>query len=430
MDRIVSEKPSAMVFVSRNRNPNEIDGAKRQDGVEMEAGPDGVNAEDPELCEVYTKATPQSLGSSISLDNAASPPSLDFDGCGTHPPEPALKRKHSSSPDLEEDPLYRAEKRKRVGEVETGTDDDGSCGERGESRSAAASRRLKELLKSGKFVVDEQKRAVFEEKCKRMGNGARFRYGEKWEVLHQKCGKWSTMAEPYNTTRFKAHLTACKSKDSKGRNGCIDDFFRPQVDSVGVGASAKTTKRPTVMVRKQVVVGGRSVKPDLETPPVIAKSLPCLGLREDHNNQIPKYISRSLTEGAGSRSESHITTELFGDGTRYSKLGDKGKRLVQAAQVHARAWTINRELQAIYSTNCRKVVNATSAENTCPECLGVLRLKEFKKALSVVPAPLVSSRHTTSTYVVPLGHLYQGIFVGSNQLQMRQEENTQRRMPD
>ena len=44
--------------------------------------------------------------------------------------------------------------------------------------------------------------------------------------------------------------------------------------------------------------------------------------------------------------------------------------------------------------------------------------------------PYLSSRHTTSTYVVPLGHLYQGIFVGSNQLQMRQEENTQRRMPD
>jgi hypothetical protein len=391
-DHVVSKQPPIVAYVSHDSDPNEIDEVKGQDGAEMETVPDGVNTEDANLCEVYTKTTPQSPASGISIDDTVHPPSSDFEGDGTHPPEPTLKRKNSGGPDMKNTP-YRVEKRKRVGKAEIGTDDDESCGERGESRSAAASRKLKESLKSGQFVVDERKRAVFEEKCKGMGGGARFRYGEKWEVLHQKCGKWSTMTEPYNTTRFKSHLDACKSKGTKGHNGCIDDFFQLQANSAGTGVLVKSMKQPTITVRRQVVVGRHSVKSDLETPPVIAESLPCLGLREDHNDRIPKYISRALTEGAGSRSESHITTKLFGNGARYSKLGDKGKRLVQAAQVHSRAWTINRELQAIYSTNCRKVIDATGAESTCPECLGILRLEGFRKALSVDPAPLASKKY-------------------------------------
>jgi len=359
-----------------------------------EAGPDGADMEGADLREVHMRSTPPSPASSISLDGDTCPPSSDFEGDGDHPPEPTLKRKHCNDPDMGGKPRYRVEKRKRIGELEIGTDDEESCEERGESRSATASRKLKESLKSGQFVIDKRKRVVFEEKCTRMSNGVRFRYGEKWEVLHQKCGKWSTMTEPYNTTRFKTHLNTCKSNGAKGHNGCIVDFFHPQANSAGIGALAKSARRPNVTVRRQVVIGGRTrVRPHLETPPVIAEFLPCLGLRENHSNQIPKYISRALTEGAGSRSESHIATKLFGDGTRYSELGDKGKQLVQAAQVHSRAWVINRELQAIYSTSCRKVVIATAMESTCSECLGVLRMEVFKKALSVEPAPLASRKY-------------------------------------
>ena len=366
---------------------DEVDEAKEQDEVEMATGVDEVEVADS--CDVYTESTPQSPTPSISLDITVSPPSLDLEGHGVRLPEPVLKRKRSSGLDLAKEP----EKWKRAKEVEMETDDEESPEERGESRSAAASRKLKASLKTGDFAINERKRATFEEKCKRMGGDAKFRYGEKWEVLHQKCGKWFAMSEPYNTTRFKAHLNICKAKDTKGRNGCIDSFFRPQASSTGVGASGKNTKQPAVTVRRHIVIGGRSIKPDLETPPIIAESRPCLGLGEDHNHQIPKYISRALTEGAGSQSETRITTKLFGDSTKYSKLGDKAKRLVQTAQVLSRAWTINRELQVIYSSNCRKALDSTATESTCPECLSVLRLETFKKALSVEPAPLASKKY-------------------------------------
>lgn len=375
-----------------NSGYDEVDKASRRDEAEMETGADG--AEDAETHEVHTQDIPQSPASSVFLDDATHPPSSDLEGYGSHPPELTLKRKRRSDPDMERGQRCGMQKCKRVGGgVEIGTGDEESCGERGESRSAVASRKLKESLKSGEFVADERKRTAFEEKCKKMGDGAKFRYGEKWEVLHQKCGKWSTMTEPYNATRFKAHIKTCKAKGTKGHNGCIDDFFRPRGDSAGAGGLVKGMQRPAIIVRRQVVVGSHSVKSDPETPPVVADSLPCLGLREDHDNRIPKYISRALTEGAGSRSESHITIKLFGDGTKYSELGDKGKQLVQAAQVHSRAWTINRELQAIYSTSCRKVIHATAAESACPECMNVLRLESFKKALSVEPAPLASKKY-------------------------------------
>ena len=350
-----------MAGTSQDSNLNEVDGVKGLDEVEMETETDRGNTEDANPCEACTKGSPESPTSSIFLDDTVYPPSSDVERYGAHLPGSALKRKHSGDHNVEKKPSYGTEKRKRVGEVDIGMDDD-SCEERGESRSAVASRRLKELLKSGHFVVNEQKKTAFEEKCKQMANGARFCYGKKWEVLHLKCGNWSTMTEPYNATRFKIHVNTCKSKDTKGHNSCIDDFFRPQAGPERMGTLEKSTKRPSVTARRQVAVGGHSVNADPAIPPIIAESLPCLGLREEHNGRIPKYISRALTEGAGSQSDSRATAKLFGSGIKYSELGNKGKHLVQAAQVHSRMWTISRELQAIYSTNCRKAINATSVE--------------------------------------------------------------------
>ena len=331
-----SEQPTPIVEMLQDISLYTVDEAKGQEEEEMEIEIDGVS--NPGSCEIRTESTPPSPAPSISPGDDVHPP-----------PETVLKRKHRSSLDVEGSSRGTG-KYRRVKETAVGTDaDDESCEERGESRSAVASRKLKESLKSGEFAVDEQKRTSFERKCEQMGAGVRFRYGEKWEVLHQKCGNWLVMAEPYNTTRFKAHLGSCKAKGTKGRNGCIDDFFRPRAESAGVGAS-KSTKRPIVTARRRVIVGGHSSGSDPKALPIIGGSLPCLGLREDHNNLIPKYISRALTEGGGSRSETHVAGELFGGGTRYSKLGDKDKQLVQASQLHSRAWTINRELQAIYST--------------------------------------------------------------------------------
>ena len=376
--------------MSLDDGPDGCDKSKAQDVVEMDIRLDGWDLENANPCDVDTEGAPESPALKVLPDGNEHlcPQYVEQDGA--HPLDPALKQDRPSSNDAGEK-LQERKKRKRADKGDTGTDDDESCKERGGSRSAVASRKLKESLKTGQFVVNEQKKDAFEERCRQMDDGVKFRYGEKWEVLHQKCGKWTTMAEPYNTTRFKSHLDNCRSRNTKGHNGCISDFFKPQTKLAGLEAPAKNTK-PITTARRQVIIHGRSVNPHLETPPIIAEFLPCLGLREVHNNRIPIYISRALTEGAGSQTDSHITAKIFGDGMKYSELGDKGKQLVQASQVHSRAWTISRELHAIYSTNCQKATSAKSADNTCSECLGVLRLQAFKKALKVKPASLASKK--------------------------------------
>ena len=62
---------------------------------------------------------------------------------------------------------------------EVKTNDDGKLG-----RSAIASRRLQESMKSGDLVIDERKRKRFEEKCIQMDRGAKFRYRDaSWQVV-------------------------------------------------------------------------------------------------------------------------------------------------------------------------------------------------------------------------------------------------------
>ena len=388
-----------MARTPQDKNPNEVDEIEVLDGLVTETRLDELDAADAESSGACTRdIRSESPTSSVYASN---PPTsdvayTDVEQHEGHPPEIDLKRKHSDDPSTDEKPPYRMEKRKKVGKAKAGTNDgEDSGGDLGESRSAAASRRLNNSLKAGQFVANGRKKAIFEEKCRQMDDGAKFRYGEKWEVLHSKCGKWSTMTEPYNTTRLKAHISNCKSNGIKGRNSCIDDFFRPQKSLAhAVGASAESSGRPIIKARNQVFLSGRSgVNKHQETPPIITDSLPCLGLREVHNNQIPKYISCTLTEGAGSRSDSNITTELFGNNINYSQLGDRGKQLVQAAQVHSRLWTINRELQAIYSADCQKVVDTTSMESACPKCLAILKSQAFKKALRTEPAPLALKKY-------------------------------------
>ena len=386
VDHAIVDRLPVAVYVPLDVSPSEIGEAQEKRIPEANTEPGRWDARsDTDLCSTYAEGPLQSPtrspASSIFIDDDTHPPSSDIEG-RAHPL--ASKRKDPSNPSMEKRP-YKKTKKEAVSEGNTGTDEE-SCNGCGSSRSATASRKLKNLMKSGQFVIDERKREAFERKCMRMDNSVKFRYREKWEVLHQKCGKWYAMTEPYNTTRFKAHLGNCQSKGTKGHNACISDFFLPQ------GNPAK--RRPIAKARRQLAIGSRSteLELELETPPVVVGSLPCLGLRENHDARIPGYISRALTEGAGARSETWITTELFGRGHKYSELGDQAKQLVQAAQVHSRTWAINRDLQAIYSTSCEKFTHAKSMETTCSQCLGILGLKTFKKALNTGPAPLASKK--------------------------------------
>ena len=275
-------------------------------------------------------------------------------------------------------------------------DDDSGEGHR-PSRSTEASRKLKELVRNGKFVVDEGKRERFEEKCCRLDGAAMFRYRESWKVRHSKCSKWVTMQEPYNLVRFGEHVKGCKHTAAKTHNGTISQYFKPR-DPKETGA--KRMAQPTA--RRQIYAGASTkfkemkIKPNSPSIPFTSKERPCLGLGKEQDERIDTYISRVIAEGAGSRSDADVTKTLFGDGIKYSELDETSKRFVAAAQVHSQKWRISRTLGTIFSSNCEEKVDVVgkTQSSVCSECLRLLKLDTFKKALRVQPPPLENLKYT------------------------------------
>jgi len=382
----------------------EIEGERTEGTASKDPKGDEVGDTNVDLFDVFAGNTPQTPDSSVFTSDLQNPVSSETDLHITDsdsPPEDVekiapkglpSKRKAPAIERLVRLPPLTPAKRQRVREAGESDDEDSGLEELG--RSAAATRKLRELMKSGKLVVDEQKKGAYEKKCIKMDAKARFRYQKRWEVLHSRCGKWVVMLEPYNTSRFKLHIGGCRSK---GQNGLIDDFFKRQ-DRNGIGA---VTKFAQPGGRKHIVIGGRQSKALIggnsglaPLPRLLEPKLQgCCGIGKEHNERIPVYISRALTDGAGSRSESAITTMLFGDDIKYSQLDEKSRNDVLVMQVKLRSWTICRELRVVYSTKCRSFIDSGTS-TTCDECLALLKLDTFKKVLRTEPPPPETAKFT------------------------------------
>lgn len=83
------------------------------------------------------------------------------------------KRGYPGHTNVEQRP-YERKRQKVVDKREMGVSDEESWGGYRKSRSATASRKMNESLKSGQFVVDKQKRENFEGKCRQMDGGVKF----------------------------------------------------------------------------------------------------------------------------------------------------------------------------------------------------------------------------------------------------------------
>lgn len=128
----------------------------------------------------------------------------------------------------------------------------------------------------------------------------------------------------------------------------------------------------------------------------VSSERPCLGLGKDQDERIETYISRVISEGAGSHSDMHFTKSYFGDEVQYSELDESCRRVVAAAQVHSQKWKISHTLGSVFSTNCqRNIITADKMQSlVCDQCLNLLKLDAFKKALRTKPAALKNLKFT------------------------------------
>jgi len=381
--------------------------------VEVEVEVEDVDGDmgDDDISTWSSVSAPSSPAFGILTDDGSLPPTSDAGRDSEFAEVPddvigqgwsTLKRKHRDEPSAGLGPRWKVARREEAGVVWDGsgaeTDDDDK-----QSRSAMASKRLRESMKSGDLVVDERKRRRFEEKCVEMDPGAGFRYQHAgWQVLHSKCLRWYKMSEPYNATKFKLHLGTCKAKGNE-RNASITSFFKPR-DPNDVNAEAKT--KTTISGRKHIFIGSApsSIKPPHNK--LFAQTQPCCGISDIHNPLVSTYISRSVVEGAGSISLQKAMKKVYGDDVKYSELTTEQKATVAATQSHLRLWSINRELQVIFSTDCMKFVQRDQHPKTiCKNCEKVAGLNTFKRSLRVKPVPLERMKYIPVKYRGPLEDL-------------------------
>ena len=381
----------------------EGDEVDEMDEVELDEVED-IDGADDEISVWSNGSTPSSPAFSIQTDPGSLPPPSEAsvepieisddgdDGGEVRGQRDQQPQKRKASGELTTMRWKVARKDKIGTGLDSGdeTDDDGHK----RSRSAIASRRLRELAKATDFVVDEKKRKRFEEKCIEIDRGAKFRYqGASWQVLHSKCLRWFRMTEPYNTTRFKAHIGACKAKGEE-RNTSITNFFKPRdPDDVNTGAKPKIT----VSARNQIFISGRtsmstSIKPHRPDNQLVSQ--PCFGISNTQDSRVSAYIARSVVEGAGSVSLQNAAQQVYGNGIKYSELTDEQKASVAIAQSHLRSWSINRELRVVFSTECKKFVeqDQQTRKTICGNCEDVARSDKFKRALRVKPPRLENMR--------------------------------------
>jgi hypothetical protein len=243
----------------------------------------------------------------------------------------------------------------------------------GTSRSAIASRRLKQEFRDGTHVVNEVKRANFVDECRLADRLSQFRYEKDvWSVFHSKCGTWRVMAEPYSSTKFKQHVNTCKSTGKAEGHTTLTSFF---------GAPSKAQQKvPAKQRNKTNDTNFSNEAPNIDCP--------CSGITAKHDARVPDFITRTGAEGGGARSVTKIADELFKK--KYADLSERKKTRVDVSQRHEWTFRFDRVLMAIFSTKCEKFVKGakdSEDSHTCSQCLAVLRSdSRFKSGLRV-PIP-------------------------------------------
>ncbi|KAF4618011.1 hypothetical protein D9613_012841 [Agrocybe pediades] len=255
----------------------------------------------------------------------------------------------------------------------------------GTSQSAVASRALREKVKQGSFVADPNKLNAWRTKIMASDSQAEFDNKNVRTARHSVCGKWVTVKEPYDTVRWKEHLSWCKEKEAK-KGGPklktlslfafgVKKVTKAAESDLESSASSETLARPKI-----TQVAGRAT--------------PCPGICEVDDPRIGQYLKRTTVLGGGGKSLKEITRRLFTRVNFFSQLeSDKDKNMVLDSQMHGWQWRNDHLNQRVYSTACQKVVymrtDLTKCHKACRECLSLLNTKTgkaFKNAISI-PIP-------------------------------------------
>jgi hypothetical protein len=254
----------------------------------------------------------------------------------------------------------------------------------GISRSATASRKLKQSMLDGSFQVNSQKQDNYEQEIRIVDREAAFQYGSTWTVYHSRCGKWFTMSEAYNTTKFKLHVKGCKA--SPGKTSTMTAWakklgWKVKDKSSTLASSIVTCDEPDTAIgvkRPRMEITEEMAVEQLKPP----HYLPCPGITAKTDPRVAVYLLRTGASGGGARSVTAIAQERFG--VSFKDLGHDDQELVHKLQQHEHTWRNDHVNKAVFSTKCNRRVDLE--HQCCVLCLHVLNSRAFKNTLRV-PLP-------------------------------------------
>ncbi|KAF7972553.1 hypothetical protein HWV62_17764 [Athelia sp. TMB] len=230
----------------------------------------------------------------------------------------------------------------------------------GQSKSAAAERKQRELVKEGTYVLKPKLFDKWKNEILQLDPGAEVDEKAASWVRHSNCGEVRKLKGPLDRTRFRAHLKECRYKDKPSAVG--------RTPTVSQWASTFNTTLVTPSQRPEV-------------------KRPCPGLQHTDDSRITTYLERSGASGGGARSVTAISKERFKK--MFRKLSSRRKEEVVDAQIHEYRWKNDHKRTRIYSTACAQdVFTLSEAERAlpCSKCAELLRDNRFKQAL-MVPRP-------------------------------------------
>ena len=254
----------------------------------------------------------------------------------------------------------------------------------GTSQSALTSRKLREKVASGTYVIQRKRLENWKEKISNLDPGARFDRKNPQKVFHSRCSTWLLVKEPGDTTRFKRHVKTCQTKPTPA-SGTLMGMGWLKVGNVEMRGDRKVT----------ATVSGRS-----------EAKMPCRGVSDMDDLFVSRYLKQTGAGGGGGRSIHVISRERFEKQFRY--LTRSQKEEVQEVQRAEWAWRNDHLNLRVHVTNCERFTSSHSiALSLCPKCERLLFLKVFVNA-TLKKTPLDENlKYTNAQYLNPvLGHLY------------------------
>ncbi|KAJ7170331.1 hypothetical protein C8R43DRAFT_944846 [Mycena crocata] len=159
------------------------------------------------------------------------------------------------------------------------------------SRSAKNSREAKEAAARGE--LDPDRRADFETRIRGFDEHAEFEADNPRSVRHSQCGKSYLVKDPYDSTRFGAHVAECKKKRAAAPAESKSASKNKKKSTFGAGMSTiKSLFNNSTSIPK---------KTTQSKPPKVFADEPCPGITEDDIPNVQRYLQRSGAMGGGSR---------------------------------------------------------------------------------------------------------------------------------